>query len=122
MGFDTHRSWRDIFGDGKKPLRPLRKFDADADNETDGAVEDSSAAVAAGTSSASAASSSAAAAAGEVYCNWDMKAARERDIEDGQDARADKVQVTTAINDMGERMAEIEALMPEAVIDRFDLD
>ena len=36
--------------------------------------------------------------------------------------RADKVQVTTAINDMGERMAEIEALMPEAVIDRFDLD
>ena len=50
------------------------------------------------------------------------KAARERDIEDGQDARADKVQVTTAINDMGERMAEIEALMPEAVIDRFDLD
>ena len=81
MGFDTHRSWRDIFGDCKKPLRPLRKFDADADNETDGAVEDSSAAVAAGTSSASAASSSAAAAAGEGYCNWDMKAARERDRE-----------------------------------------
>ena len=81
VGCDTHRSWRDIFGDGKKPLRPLRKFDADADNETDGAVEDSSAAVAAGTLSSSSAAAAAAAAAGEGYCNWDMKAARERDRE-----------------------------------------